>query len=59
MAPAARRKCQRPGCTLGDDGGPYVTLDGLSTQESVLKDLELHLGMAHPPNVVGGGIGAR
>ena len=57
MAPAARRKCQRPGCTLGDDGGPYVTLDGLSTQESVLKDLELHLGMAHPPNVVGGGIG--
>ena len=47
MAPAARRTCQCPGCALGDEGGPYVTLEGLATQESVLKDLELHLAMVH------------
>ena len=55
MAPAARRTCQCPGCSLGETGGPYITLDGLSTQESVLKDLELHIAMVHG---VGGG-GAR
>ena len=46
MAPA-RRTCQWAGCSLGDAGAPYITLEGLSTQESVLKDLELHLAMAH------------
>ena len=47
MDPAARRTCQWTGCTLGDAGAPYTTLEGLATQESVLKDLELHLAMAH------------
>ena len=47
MAPATRRTCQCPGCSSGIDGGPYQTLEGLSTQESVLKDLELHLAMVH------------
>ena len=47
MAPATRRTCQCPGCSSGTDGGPYQTLEGLSTQESVLKDLELHLAMVH------------
>ena len=47
MATAIRRICQVPGCSLGDDGVPYVTQEGLSTQDSVLKDLELHLAMAH------------
>ena len=47
MPPATRRVCQWAGCTFGDSGGPYMTLEGLSTQEAVLKDLELHLAMAH------------
>ena len=47
MPPAARRTCQWPGCTSGEDQTPYMTLEGISTQESVLKDLELHLAMAH------------
>ena len=48
MAPATRRMCQVAGCTLGDDGSPYQTVEGLATQESVLKDIELHVTMAHP-----------
>ena len=47
MAPATRRTCQYPGCNLGDDGAAYITMEGIQTQESVLKDLELHLSMAH------------
>ena len=47
MPPATRRKCQVPGWSFGDDGGPYFTLEGLSSQESVLKDIELHITMAH------------
>ena len=47
MPPAARRTCQCPGCSSGEDGGPYTTLEGIATQESVLKDLELHLAMVH------------
>ena len=47
MAPATGRQCQYPGCNLGSDGGAYTTLDGLATQESVLRDLELHFKMAH------------
>ena len=53
MAPATRRKCQVAGCDHGDDGQPYLTLDGLSTQDSVLKDLELHINMAHPGSIPG------
>ena len=40
-------------CNHGDDGEPYMTLEGLSTQDSVLKDLELHISMAHPRSVSG------
>ena len=47
MAPATRRACQYPGCNLGESGGSYITMEGIQTQESVLKDLELHLSMAH------------
>ena len=36
MAPALRRQCQLDGCN-------YVTVEGLATQDAVLKDLELHL----------------
>ena len=59
--PATRRTCQVPGCTLGDAGAAYSTLDGLATQDSVLKDLELHLLMAHGigHGAGGGGGGAR
>ena len=53
MAPATRRKCQVAGCDHGDDGQPYLTLDGLSTQDSVLKDLELNINMAHPGSIPG------
>ena len=47
MPPATRRSCQWAGCCSGDSGEPYMTLEGLSTQEAVLKDLELHLAMVH------------
>ena len=57
MAPATRRNCQYPGCNQGDDGGPYITMEGLSTQESVLKDLELHIAMGHATHGGGGGGG--
>ena len=52
MVLAMRRRCQYPGCNIGDGGGAYVTMEGLLTQESVLKDLELHIAMAHsaPPH---------
>ena len=36
MAPALRIQCQLDGCD-------YVTVEGLATQDAVLKDLELHL----------------
>ena len=51
MAPALKRTCQVAGCNYGEGGGAYTTLEGLSTQDSVLKDLELHLEMAHPGNL--------
>ena len=44
---ATRRHCQYPGCNLGESGTPYTTLEGLATQDSVLKDLELHITMIH------------
>jgi len=55
MSPATRRTCQCPGCNLGDGGAPYTTLEGLATQDSVLKDLELHISMAHSNRGGGGG----
>ena len=54
MAPAVRRSCQVPGCSSGEEGLPYTTLEGLATQDSVLKDLELHLSMVHPDRKTGG-----
>ena len=48
MAPATRRSCQVANCTFGENNGPYQTLEGLATQDAVLKDLELHFNMAHP-----------
>ena len=51
MAPATRRKCQVAGCNFGENNEPYITLDGLSTQDFVLKDLELHIQMAHPDSI--------
>ena len=47
MAPATRRACLVEGCNFGANGSPYMTLEGLSTQDAVLKDLELHLHMVH------------
>ena len=59
MPPATKRTCQYPGCTLGEEGGAYTTMEGLSTQELVLKDLELHISMAHAaPGAARGGSGA-
>ena len=55
--PATRRSCQYPGCNLGDAGAAYCTMDGLSTHEAVLRDLELHVSMAHAAH--GGGRGVR
>ena len=54
MSPATRRTCQYPGCEFGESGAPYITLEGLSTQDSVLKDLELHITMAHASPRSGG-----
>ena len=36
MAPATRRNCQLEGCN-------YTIVEGLATQDAVLKDLEIHL----------------
>ena len=40
MAPATRRTCMVEGCTMGQDGGPYMTMEGLPTHDAVLKDYE-------------------
>ena len=40
-----RRTCQFPGCTMGEDGGAYKTMENLESQEMVLKDLEIHLSI--------------
>ena len=50
MSPANRRKCQVPGCNSGEGGEPYTTFEGLATQDSVLRDLELHVTMVHASN---------
>ena len=47
MAFPARRQCKYPWCYFGEDGKPYETQEGLVSQDSVLKDMELHLIMAH------------
>ena len=52
---STRRKCQVQGCNSGEGGAPYMTQEGLSTQDSVLKDLELHITMAHSQLRHGGG----
>ena len=53
MTVPARRRCQYPKCIIGQDGGSYITQEGLTTNDNVLKDLELHIMMAHA-----GGVGA-
>ena len=59
MPAANRRTCQYPGCNLGEGGEAYTTIEGLPTQELVLKDLELHISMAHTvPGAARGGPGA-
>ena len=47
MTPATRRTCLVEGCKFGEDGSPYITQEGLGTQDAVLKYLELHLKMVH------------
>jgi hypothetical protein len=42
---AVRRICQVPGCSMGEGGGPYVTLLNLTTQEYVLQDMRQHLNV--------------
>ena len=42
MAPVVRTTCKIHRCNAGEDGNPNSTLEGLSTQDSVLKDLELY-----------------
>ena len=48
MAPANRRTCQVAGCSSGEGGLAYTTMEGLHTQDSVIEDLKLHVAMAHP-----------
>ena len=47
MSPATRRTCLVEGCKFREDGSPYITQEGLGTQDAVLKYLELHLKMVH------------
>ena len=52
MAPAARRKCDYPGCTSGgpDENGvlqPYQTSEDNVRREEVVADLDKHCEMAH------------
>ena len=52
MAPASRRTCQVPGCESGAEKSAYMTQEGLATQDSVLKDLELHITMVHSQHLI-------
>ena len=52
MPPAARKRCDFPGCDRGQptaDGQPdcYSTPEGLATRELVQADLKEHVEMAH------------
>ena len=52
MAPAARKRCDFPGCDRGPpqpDGEPdcYITPENLATHEQVKLDLKEHVEMAH------------
>ena len=40
--------CRVSGCTLGPDGGPYVTNKECTSYASKSSDLRLHLDMDHP-----------
>ena len=52
MPPAARKRCDFPGCDRGTptpDGAPdcYTTPEGLATHDLVKADLKEHMEMAH------------
>ena len=52
MPPAARKRCDFPGCDRGEEtpeGGSdcYITPEGLPTREKVIQDLKEHVEMAH------------
>ena len=51
MAPASRRTCQVAGCSSGNNGTAYMTMESLHTQDQVIEDLKLHLMMAHPSSM--------
>ena len=38
-----RRTCQFLGCGLGVDGGAYMMMENLGSQELVLEDMVLHV----------------
>ena len=43
MALPIRRQCQWPECNYGDSGGAYQMVEGLTTHELVLRDMEVHI----------------
>ena len=52
MPPAARKRCDFPGCNRGPptpEGEPdcYTTPEGLATRELVTADLREHVKMVH------------
>ena len=47
MTLVTRKTCQVPGCCFGDDQSAYITQEGLSAQDLLLRDLKLHHAMAH------------
>ena len=38
-----RQTCIFPGCSMGTDGGAYVTSEGLEDQNLMTKDMRLHM----------------
>ena len=52
MPPAARKRCDFPGCSAGEpdedgNGGPYITPEGLALRAEVTADLLQHVEFAH------------
>ena len=43
MPPSVIRTYVVEGCTLGDGGGPYITLEAVPKHDMVLRDLDLHM----------------
>ena len=43
MGPTTRRQWKVYGCSLGDDGQAYETMEGQLTQENILNDMELNV----------------